>query len=61
MGDFERYVSDDAGKLSPAQFDAWLDYLELRRQVLIMELRGVERTLKVNGRLRRESLPTRAK
>lgn len=50
--------------IQPAQ-DATIDpatveYLEVRRRALIMELRGIERVLIRAGKLARETLPVRA-
>jgi len=41
--------------------DWWLDFCEMRRQTIIMELRHIDRVLIEGGRLRRETLPTRVK
>ena len=41
--------------------DQWLDYLEVRRQALIMELRAIDKPLIQHGRLRAYTLPKRIK
>jgi len=39
----------------------WLDYLMIRRQALIAELRAIDRPLVKHGRLRAYTLPKRIK
>lgn len=43
----------------PTVQDEWLDYLQSKRDALIMELRAIERPLVQHGRLRNETLPRR--
>ncbi len=45
----------------PTVQDEWLDYLQSKRDALIMELRAIERPLVKYGRLRNETLPRRAR
>ena len=52
---------DDNGDRDDVSIEAYIDYLETRRQIVIMELRALDRVLIRAGRLRRETLPTRAK
>lgn len=44
---------------APAPLGAWLDQLEARRDALIMELRGIDKTLIEYGRLKQETIPRR--
>lgn len=60
-GNFERYVNTGNGQGPVVTESAYYDYLETRRQTIIMELRTIERILIGAKRLRRESLPTRIK
>lgn len=43
----------------PAMPDELLDYLQLKRDSLIMDLRAIEKLLVQYGRLRNETLPRR--
>ena len=45
----------------PISVGEWLDFLETRRNALIMELRGIDRHLVHHGRIRAETLPRRAR
>ena len=54
----------DGAELPPVDAVAlgeWLDYLEIRRQALIVELRAIDRPLIKYGRLRAYTLPKRIK
>ena len=39
----------------------WLDYLQIQRDALIMQLRAIERPLVQHGRIRAETLPRRVR
>lgn len=43
----------------PAVQDDWLDYLQSKRDALIMELRAIDQILVKHRRLRNETLPRR--
>lgn len=58
---FERYISMGKGQGPVILESAYYDYLEVRRQAIMMELRAIERVLIGANRLRRESLPTKAR
>lgn len=62
MADFERPLhssgkTPQAGGGAGQRDQEWLKYCELRRELLILELRQVEGVLIAAGRLKRPSLP----
>lgn len=67
---FDRILPDDAGssgrgaagQVDSRQLQAeWLDYLQTRRETLIMELRAIDAVLVEHGRLRYPTLPKRVR
>lgn len=58
-----RAIEREGGEtaVSAPELEAWLDYLEGKRDCLIMELRLTDRILVENGRLKRETLERRSR
>ena len=50
---------DDNGDREDVSIEAYIDYLETRRQIVIMELRALDKALIRVGRLRTPTLPSR--
>lgn len=67
---FDRILPDDAGspgrgaagQVDGRQLQAeWLDYLQTRRETLIVELRAIDQLLVRHGKLKYPTLPKRVR
>lgn len=62
-GGVERMLERDEGdeRPGPPALEEWLDYLEMRREVIIRELRHIDGVLVRHGRLNQNTLDRRTR
>lgn len=53
--------ADDRREIDRPESETWLDYLEHRRDALIMELRWIDELLIQSGRLEKETIRRRVR